>query len=298
MRDTHNIRQRGVCCAAALLAAAVVALHASALPAQQPVTVDDVIARAAAYVESFVEQLSSVVMEEDYRQTYFRTSRANPAHTHLVSEFLLVRVNGVGAWVGFRDVFEINGRQIRDRQDRLATLFLGDATTALAQGQRIAQESARYNLGSTERTINVPTFALFFLHPSNTRRFRFEKKDEGCVDEDTAWDIRFKETEHPTLTSGFEGISLPSRGRFCLDPTSGRVIETEVELHHPSAGRGRLATDIEVRVRFALEPRLNLWVPVEMRESYSERGGGRTTSTAKYRNYRQFSVTVTENQER
>ena len=55
-----------------------------------------------------------------------------------------------------------------------------------------------------------------------------------------------------------------------------------------------MATDAKVRVTFALEPTLNLWVPVEMRETYSERGGGRIVSTAKYRNYRQFSVTVSE----
>ena len=296
MRNTHSVRQDWIGRAAALMAVVSVTAHATPVSAQAPLTVDAVVARAAAYVETFVEELSTVVMEEHYRQTYFAAyARANPARTQLVSEFLLVRLLGVGEWVGFRDVFEVNGRRIRDRQDRLATLFLGDTTTAFAQAERIAQESSRYNLGSTMRTFNIPTYALFYLHPSNTSRFRFDKEDEGCADEDTAWDIRFEEVEYPTLTHGFEGISLPSRGRFCLDPVSGRVIETQFELHHPSAGGGRLATDVKVRVRFALEPRLNLWVPVEMRESYSERGGGRTNSTARYRNYRQFSVTVSEN---
>ena len=294
MRDIHNVRLRWVGCAAALVAAAGVTLHTAALPAQEPLTVDEVIARAAAYVEDFVEQLSTVVMEEDYRQTSYRNRGGNATRTRLVSEFLLMRVQGIGEWIGFRDVFEVNGRQIRDRQDRLATLFLGDATTALAQAQRIAQESARYNLGATGPTFNVPTYALFFLHPSNTRRFRFEKAGEGCADENTAWDIRFEEIEYPTLTRGFEGISLPSHGRFCLDPLSGRVIETQLELYHPSAGVGRPATDAMATVRFALEPRLNLWVPLEMRERYSERIGGSTSSTARYRNYRQFSVTVNE----
>ena len=157
MRDTDNVRQRWVGCAAALLAVAGVTLAAALLPAQEPLTVDDVIARAAAYVETFVEELSTVVMEEEYQQTYFAGGRAGPAHTRLVSEFLLVRVLEVGEWVGFRDVFEVNGRRIRDRQDRLATLFLGDTTTALAQARRIAQESSRYNLGSTGRTVNIPT---------------------------------------------------------------------------------------------------------------------------------------------
>ena len=295
MRHTHRLRQEWIGRAAALLTVVGVTAHATPLSAQAPLTLDDVIARAAAYVETFVEELSTVVMEENSRQTYFASGRANPVRTQLVSEFLLVRVLGVGEWVGFRDVFEVNGRRIRDRQDRLATLFLDDTTTAVAQAGRIAQESSRYNLGSTVRTFNIPTYALFYLHPSNAGRFRFDKEDEGCADEDTAWDIRFEEVEYPTLTQGFEGISLPSRGRFCLDPVSGRVIETQLELHHPSAGGGRLATDVKVRVRFALEPRLNLWVPVEMRESYSDRGGGRTNGTARYRNYRQFSVTVSEN---
>ena len=77
MCDTHNGRQRWVGCAAALLAVAGVTLHAAALPAQEPITVDNVIARAAAYVETFVEELSTVVMEEEYlwvpvemRETY------------------------------------------------------------------------------------------------------------------------------------------------------------------------------------------------------------------------------------
>ena len=69
---------------------------------------------------------------------------------------------------------------------------------------------------------------------------------------------------------------------------SGRVIETQLELYHPSTGLGRPATDAMATVRFALEPRLNLWVPREMRERYSERIGGSTSSTARYRNYRQF----------
>ena len=254
MRNTHGGRRRRVGRAAALLAVTGVTLHAAALPGQAPLTVDDVVARAAAYVEDYIEKLSTVVMEEEYRQTSFSDRRGTAAQIRLVSEFLLMRVQGVGEWIGFRDVFKVDGRQIRDRQDRLATLFLGDATTALAQAQHIAQESARYNLGSTRRTFNVPTFALFFLHPSNTRRFRFEKAAEGCAGEDTAWDIRFEEVAYPTLTRGFEGISLPTSGRFCLDPVSGRVIETELELHHPSGG-GRLATDVKATVRACTQPR-------------------------------------------
>ncbi len=280
----------------ALFAVVGVAVQPRVDAAQNAGSVDDVVARAASYVESFVEDLSNVVMEEDYRQTFFELGRRSPARTRLVSEFLIVRIPGTNQWVGFRDVFRVNGRQVRDREDRLASLFLaGSESGVLAQARRISQESSRYNLGSTERTFNLPTFALFYLHPDNLGRFRFEKRGEGCSDEDVAWDVGFEETQRPTLTRGYRGIDLPSRGRFCLDSVTGRVIETELELRHPAVGNERAATDAKATVRFALESSLNLWVPVEMRESYREHGGGgNANSTARYRNYRQFGVTVSE----
>ena len=95
------------------------------------------------------------------------------------------------------------------------------------------------------------------------------------------------------MANGFQGTDLPAHGRFCLDPESGRVLETVLELHHPQVGQ-RPATDARVEVRFALEPRLGLWVPNEMRDSYTEQGGGRVISAAKYREYLQFNVTVSE----
>ena len=295
MRDTRGVLQEWVGRTAALMAVISVTAHQTPVSAQAPLTVDVVVARAAAYVETLVEALSTMVMEEDYRQIYFRRARDTPVRRHLVSEFLLMRLQGVDEWVGFRDVFEVDGRRIRDRQDRLASLFQGDTTTALAQARSIAQESSRYNLGSATRTFNVPTSTLFYLHPSNIRRSRFEKEDERCGDQNNAWDIRFEEVEFPTLSRGFEGISLPAHGRFCLDPASGRVFETELELHHPSTSDGRLRTDAKVQVTYALDQRLNLWIPIEMRDSYTERGGGGASSTARYRNYRRFSVTVSEN---
>ena len=287
---------------AGLLAAALgMALH-PALPAAQDRTgLDDVIGRAAAYVAIFVDELSNVVMEEDYRQTYYRDFNAVPSHSQLVSEFLLMRVDEDGQWVGFRDAVELNGRQLGERGDRLATLFVDGGANALAQARRISEESARYNLGATERTFNVPTYSLFFLHPANVDRFDFERLRTGragCAGAAAAWDVRFEEVAYPTMARGFQGISLPARGRFCLDPQSGRVLETEFELHHPAVGRELPATETTARVTFGLEPRLNLWVPVEMRDSVSTGDGRRMTGTARYRNYRQFNVVVSENTDR
>jgi len=271
-------------------------LATSADAAQEPLTVDEVVARASAYIEVYVKALTTVVMEEDYRQSNFRRGLTNPTRTRLRSEFLLVRLGEDVVWTGFRDVFEANGRRVRDRQDRLASLFLDDTTTAVARARRIVEESSRYNLGTTSRTFNIPTYALSYLLPSNTARFRFEQDGVGCGDgHPSAWHIRYEEVATPTLTRGYQNIDLPSNGRFCIDPDAGTIFETEIELHHPSVGREVPATEAVAVVTFALNPNVGLWVPTEMRERYSERRGGRTTSTARYGNYRKFSVSTSEN---
>lgn len=262
---------------------------------QEDLTVDDVIARASAYVERYVTALSTVVTEEDYRQSNFQRGRTNPTRTRLRSEFLLVRLGEDAGWTGFRDVFEVNGQRVRDRQDRLASLFLDDSTTAVARARRIVEESSRYNLGNTSRTFNIPTYALSYLLPSNAGRFRFQHEGIGCDDHPSAWNIRYVETETPTLTRGFQNISLPSKGRFCIDPVAGTVFETEITLNHPAVGREVPATEAVASVTFVSNPEVALWVPAEMRERYSQRGGARTSSTARYGNYRKFTVSTSEN---
>ena len=280
---------------AGLLFATTVSVTIGGAPAQ-PSTLDDVIASASAYVKHLFEELSTVVTEEDYRQSYFprSSSNNNPRRLRLRSEFLLVLLENTSAWTGFRDIFEVNGNRVRDRQDRLAELFLGDTDDAMRQAQRIVDESSRYNLGTTSRTFNIPTYALSYLHPSNVQRFVFEKDGEGCSDNRAAWDISYEEVDLPSITRGFQNINLPSRGKFCIDSDTGTILKTEIRLSHPSVGRLLKATDATATVTFAFDPNVELWVPAEMRERYQEIAGGRTVSTARYSNYRKFRVSTDE----
>ena len=116
-----------------------------------------------------------MVSEERYEQTIRRAPGANttsvqrgasgPVQTVLVSDFLLVQVPGEG-WLPFRDVFERDGKKVRDREERLAKLFLkGGSRTPFDQARAIMNESARYNIGNVERNINMPTLVLPFLTP-------------------------------------------------------------------------------------------------------------------------------------
>ena len=86
----------------------------------------------------------------------------------------MVRLPGAAGWVSFRDVMTVDKRAVGDRQERLLQLLQSPASNALAQARRIAQESARFNLGRITRTMNVPDMALEYLHPRHAARIRFE----------------------------------------------------------------------------------------------------------------------------
>lgn len=70
-----------------------------------------------------------------------------------------------GGWLPFRDVFEVDGRRLRDRDDRLVRLLLHPSRSSTERAQRIMAESTRYNLGRITRTINIPTLGVILLKP-------------------------------------------------------------------------------------------------------------------------------------
>ena len=77
-----------------------------------------------------------------------RPSQANAAaFEEAYQDAPFVRLRGEVPWGTFRDVFEVDGRTLPDRQDRLRRLFLEQPASALARANEIAHESARYNLG-------------------------------------------------------------------------------------------------------------------------------------------------------
>jgi hypothetical protein len=76
-------------------------------------------------------------------------------HRELVSDLLRVEIEEGTALVPFRDVFEVDGRPVRDRSDRLMTLFVRPTSATLEQARAIVAEGARYDLGSGTN-VDVP----------------------------------------------------------------------------------------------------------------------------------------------
>ena len=258
--------------------------------------VDSLLARASAYIESFQREFGSVVAEERYEQTLRRVLGANttsvqrggggPTQTVLVSDFLLVQVPGEG-WLPFRDVFERDGKQVRDRQERLAALFLkGSSRSTFEQARAIMDEGARYNIGNVARNINTPTLPLPFLTARHRMRFSFktrkqEENDPGAI-------IEFKETGRPTFISTTGGRDLPVSGRFWVDERDGTVLRTEVNA---------VDTSVEAHIVVTYEPDAGtgLRVPARMEERYRRsRDPMEVRGVATYSRFRRFTVNTSE----
>jgi VWFA-related protein len=281
-----------------------------------------ILERAARYVVGYEESFRNVVAEETYSQLVFvgtpLVARLMPAIPSVPglgpgalldqsyrkrrtrADLVFVRLAGDVPWSLFRDVFEVDGRKVRDRERRLEMLFQHPSPSALTQARRIVEESQRYNIGGAARTINVPTMPLVFLHPQNQSRFSFAKGGERWISGVAALEIRFEEVARPTVVTTSSGDSLPAHGSFWIDSSRGVVLRSEVVFRfEPSLADASVETD------YKLQPALRLWVPVEMKERYrnlphASRSvfGAPTEATARYSNFRQFSVTVEEGKAR
>jgi len=248
--------------------------------------------KASAYVEAFQKNFGSMVSEERYEQRIRRAPSANgstnrpggPAATVLVSDFLLVQVPGEG-WLPFRDVFERDGKQVRDREERLAKLFLSEsARPNFERARQIMDESARYNIGNVSRNINIPTLVLTLLTPVHRTRMRFETEKA----DDTGTIVEFRETSRPTYIATTGGRDLPVYGRFWMDASTGTIVRTE--LHAVDTG-----VEAHITVHFAHDASAGMFVPARMEERYRRsRDPNEVHGLATYSKFRRFQVSTTE----
>jgi hypothetical protein len=210
-----------------------------------------------------------------------------PVHRELLSDVLMVQLPDQ-TWVGFRDVAKVDGRPVRDRVERLQSLFL----RSQASLRKVQEESARYNIGHIQTTMNLPTFALAYLHPSLRDRFAFERVADDSVDGKRVIVVSFTERQHPTVISNGRGKDIVSTGRFWIDPSAGTVVRSLL-----IAGDGTSDARVESVVTFARHAEWGLFLPSEMSEMYdvpSRPDGFCVIGSAKYSNFRRFQVTTDE----
>jgi hypothetical protein len=261
-------------------------------------SLDQLVSRTAAYLVEYEQSLASVVAEERYDQLvqYYAgtyggarvTASANQwqRRRRLVSDFLLVKVPGMPGWQPFRDVLEVDGQAVRDRESRLMDLLVNAAPHAIDQAARIAEESARYNIGNVSRTINVPTLPLVFLGQLNRPRFDLSLEGDRTIEDIETRGLAFKERQHPTLIRTTGDNDLDAAGVLWVEPVTGRVIQSVIRTDD-----GTLQSEITVTYR--PDARLGIWVPARMKEIYKS-ASERVEGTATYAKYRRFKIETIE----
>jgi hypothetical protein len=260
-------------------ALAVLTLYAGARGHAQDAAVSDLVSRASRYVEEYERQLSAVVCEERQTQRVVKSDGTTRKTRELVSDLLMVRTGD--STQTFRDVIAVDGKPVRDRQERLRKLFLGEPRGRLKQAQAIAEESARYNIGF-KRGMDTLMLPLAILHEKIATGFRFARAADG---------LTFDEFQSPSMVGYVrrgKRLDMPLRGGLTIESGTGRLNGARLVAENPQFV-------LTVDIRYAENTASGLLVPVESREDYrtpDEKDRLEVSST--YSNFRRFQVRVDE----
>lgn len=262
------------------LVAALTAIG-STQAAQTP-SMDAVLARAGTGVARYLDELPRLVARETMAQRVVLPPGrgADPPGRQWVAEFAWVTLAGEPEAIGVRDVVEVDGAPVPGGvTSRLVDLLHGPAGGTWIAARAILDEGARHNLVPGSRNFNLPTVALFFLHPERRPRFSWRRRGPGRA---AVWEVEFRERERPTVIRGGGGEQVYSRGRVWIEPASGIVHRTEL--------RVRLErVDYTLDTTFDLVPEVQLTVPTALDERYSAPDGV-VVSRATYTRYRRFQT--------
>ena len=235
----------------------------------QSVDINELRARVATSARRFITQFSDVVTEEEYDQHF----AINKRKRHLKSDFLLVGYPGRKELVMvFRDVREVDGKPIRDKQDRITKLFLEPFNNAIRRAQDIHRDGLRHSVDNGR--LMDPLTVVAYLQGEYQSGFRISL---GDVARNLGPDIR-----EINLTP------IPARGRIAqparawVSDATGDVVKTE--LRSGFGARAEITT-----TTFGVDPVLNIRVPLEMKDEMP-RGSDDFIGTATYSNFRRFEV--------
>jgi hypothetical protein len=243
---------------------------------------DELMAKTAVYVAQFVEQFTNVVAEETLLQetTIPRRKRT------IRSDFLLVRYPGDAQWYAFRDVAEVDGKPVRDKEERLTRLFVEPAASAIRRARELQQAGSRYNLLDIG-TLNNPLTVVAFLQDQYRERFRFTLAGLDKKLGPTVRQVQFQEFRLPTLIKGNSNQDIQSRGLVWIEEDTGRVVKTELRI-------GSRSSPISVITEYKFDEELGINVPVAMKDWYPDGATGAIRGEATYGRFRRFQVKTEE----
>jgi hypothetical protein len=238
--------------------------------------------RVRASVAQYERDLVTLVADERYVQTIPASGTSAEFTRILDSEFGWVAIPALGETVGVREVLRVGGRPV-NAERRLRGLLERPPANPSREIAAMLAESATYNIGPVQRTINFPTFALAYLRPATDDgiRWRIERRPDGL-------ELQFEERGRSTVIRSQQGRRSPARGSFLVDLETGRVLGTALVVSIATDGVRR---EYRQDVQYARHDRLGLWLPVRMHERATASGGlVEVEGEATYGNYRRYET--------
>jgi hypothetical protein len=263
----------------------------------------ELLLRVGEYVAEYERSFSDLLAEETYAQRVAPWALKNGVSVRACTvckrttraDLVFVRLTGEIPWASYRDVFEVDGRKVREHEQRLVKLLSNSSADTGEQTRKLLAASADYNIGPVKRTVNLPTLPLLFLLRRNQERFEFRLGGRRMIGATEAVELVFRETSRPTFVKGPWNADLPAQGRFWVNAARAAVVRSEVEFAFGAEAEARVTTD------YRPEPALAMWVPAEMREHFGDVPNAKVTTfparfngVARYERFRRFTVSTEE----
>ena len=240
------------------------------------------------YIARFEQEASALVAEEHYVQRMVRLEGAPPSEysRQLKSDYVLVKPADSEPWLGYRDVYEVDGQAVRDRESRIERLLSSTLSDSRDRAAAFVNEGARFNLGP-ERTVNVPTLPMQLLARANQPRFRI-RTPRGW-EKQSSVELTFEESIRPTIVRTPEGGSVESRGMVRVRLSDGAMLEARLTFKFTGERRGE--PEATMHVVYADVAGISVPVPIRMTEELPM-PDAKASGVATYSNYRRFQTSV------
>ena len=275
--------------ASRFLAAAVCSLLITEAAAFQQPPARRLEDRLRNYIARFEQEASALVAEEHYTQRLESRGRDMQVQ-HFVralrSDYVLVKPADTEPWFGYRDIFDVDGKPVRERDARLVQLLSSTAPDSRDRAAAFAREGSRFNLGP-ERTINTPTLPMQLLARLNAPRFRV-RAPRGWERQSFA-ELTFEESVRPTIVRTPDGASVETRGTVSVRVSDGAIFNARLRFRF--SGDDRRDREATLYVEYGEVPGITVPVPLKMSEELPT-PDGQASGVATYTNYRRFQTTV------
>lgn len=283
-----------------------------AVLAAQPPQLSDVLARAAQYVASVEAALPAMAADEEYAQTAETNKRLGGSSfgaggslsgvgggvgagaiegstkrdkRRSRSELLLVRrADTPLLWSGVRSTLEVDGKPTGHEAGRLERLAAESAVPD-REWAALVEESRAIQIGAPVRGLHVAWTTLALLRADQQPRVEFTKEGDETVNGVRTWKVAFLERKTPALLKSTGNVQVPSRGLVWIDPATGRVLRTKLEL-----GTGINLHQLKVEVDYALDDSLGVCVPMTMKERYEDERGNHVEAKTTFRRWRRVAA--------